>query len=364
MIKICKNCLTINTIKFNPIINGLCQACVNYQTQNQIKWSSRLRNLKKIFKGKNNSFDCIVPVSGGKDSSFQVIKLREYGANPLALCVDTGHFSEIGKYNLNNLRNNGFDILHYKIPQDVANILSKIGLIEDGDIGWSESILINSITTNLAVKLGINKIFWGENSALEYGGPKKVAQSKYLDVKTYKIYSSKNNFKMQKLLNKYGLKRKSLYFSFPSINYLNKLQPFYLGYFVKWDGFQNFEYVKKFGFKSFHKRVSGTVLNYEHIDNYHDGIHDYFRFLKFGIGRSYDQVSRMLRRNMIPINEAKKLINKFNGEFPQNYLGNKLEDILDEIKISKNQFRKLEHKYHNKKIVHKVKGRYKLRFTF
>ena len=52
------------------------------------------------------------------------------------------------------------------------------------------------ITTNLAVKLGINKIFWGENSALEYGGP-KVAQSKYLDVKTYKIYSSKNNFKMQ-----------------------------------------------------------------------------------------------------------------------------------------------------------------------
>ena len=74
------------------------------------------------------------------------------------------------------------------------------------------------------MKLGIQNIL-GENSALEYGGS-KVAQSKYLDVKTYKIYSSKT-IKMQKLLNKYGLKRKSLYFSFPSINYLNN-QPFYL----------------------------------------------------------------------------------------------------------------------------------------
>lgn len=365
MIKFCKNCLTLNTIGFNPIKEDICQACINYEDQNNVNWHRRLNELHKIFKKKkSNNFDCIVPVSGGKDSTFQIFKLREIGAKPLGVCIDTGHFSKIGKKNLENLTKKNLDIMIYKIPKITAHKLSKIGLLRDGDIGWSESILLNVITCNIAVKMGVKNIFWGENSAVEYGGPEHIAKSKFLNLEAYKIHSSKNNYQILKILKNYGLKKNSFYFSFPSYTDLRKLRPFYLGYFIKWDGFKNYDYAKKKGFAGHSKRVSGTILNYEHIDNYQDGIHDYFRFLKFGIGRAYDQISRMLRRKMLKLSEAKNLIKKYNGEFPKEYLGVMLEDILEEIKISKNNFRKLENKFYNKNIIIKKNGTYKLKSEF
>jgi muramoyltetrapeptide carboxypeptidase LdcA involved in peptidoglycan recycling len=77
LIKFCKHCLTLNTIGFNPIKEDICQACINYEDQNKVNWHSRLKELYKIFEQKkSNNFDCIVPVSGGKDSTFQIFKFR------------------------------------------------------------------------------------------------------------------------------------------------------------------------------------------------------------------------------------------------------------------------------------------------
>ena len=97
----------------------------------------------------------------------------------------------------------------------------------------------------------------------------------------------------------YGLERKDLIpFSYPSEEEIKKakIQSLFLGYFFQWDGYKNYEYVSKHGFQTYDKTVEGSYGNYENLDNHQTGIHDYFKFLKFGWGRATDILSMMIRR--------------------------------------------------------------------
>ncbi len=353
---ICKKCLTFDTSS-NIFIKDICSACLYYEKRKNINWKLRKKKFYSIFKrNKKVDYDCVIPVSGGKDSTYQVIKLLETGSKPLAVCVNTGHMSEIGKKNLENLKNFGVEIFSIEFSKELSNKLSKIGLIETGDIEWIENMAINCGVTNITKKLKIKKILWGENSQNEYGGPLSLSESYLLNYKVWlKKFGGQLNLDIKKISRKYNLNLPKLFFNYLPFNEINKIRSIYLGYFFKWDGFENYNYVKKYGFKSFNKRVSGSILNYENIDNYHDGIHDYFRYLKLGMGRAHDQVSRLLRRKKISKLEGIKLIKKYDGEFPKNYLNVNLNTILKEIDISENQFIRVCLKYTNWNIFDKKK---------
>ena len=107
---------------------------------------------------------------------------------------------------------------------------------------------------------------------------------------------------------------------------------------------------EKNGFNSWHQKVEGSYFNYENLDNYQTGIHDYFCFLKFGYGRATAQISMDIRRGNIKRSEALKFIIKNEGSFPTTYLDKKLEEILSEIEMSLDQFIDLSDKFTNKKI--------------
>ncbi|WP_440691076.1 N-acetyl sugar amidotransferase [Candidatus Pelagibacter sp. HIMB1782] len=351
---ICKNCLTLNTSS-NFFLNGTCSACLNFNQRKNIDWDLREKKFNTIFKKNINfDYDCVIPVSGGKDSTYQVIKLLETGCKPLAVCVNTGHMSKIGKINLENLRSLGVELLNIQFSKQLSNELSRIGLIETGDIEWIENMAINCGITNITKKLKINKILWGENSQNEYGGPSNLSESYLLNYKIWlKKFGGQLNLDIKKISQKYKLKLPKLFFNYLPYNEIKKIKSIYLGYFFKWDGFENYNFVKKYGFRSSTQRVRGSILKYENIDNYHDGIHDYFRFLKIGMGRTHDQVSRLIRRKKISKVKGVELIKKYDGEFPDEYLGVKLETILKEINLTKKQFIKLCVKYTNWEIFDK-----------
>jgi len=115
-IRYCKRCVMPET---KPDLHideaGVCNACRSYETRKEIDWSARKKELLAIFdkyrsKDRTN-FDCIVPVSGGKDSTYQVIKMLELGMNPLCVTASTDKLSDIGRHNIENLKNLGVDYI-------------------------------------------------------------------------------------------------------------------------------------------------------------------------------------------------------------------------------------------------------------
>ena len=187
--KFCKMCLYPDTkpeLEFNE--QGICSACTNYEWKQTVNWNEKKSELKQILEkyrskdGKN--YDCIIPVSGGKDSTYQtyVIK-KEFGLNPLVVNFHPLDQTVIGRKNLENLKRLGVDCIEFTANPNVYTKMAKFGLTELGDFQWPEHIGIFTIPVQIAVRYKIPLIIWGENPQLEYGGPINVSTSPILDRK-------------------------------------------------------------------------------------------------------------------------------------------------------------------------------------
>ena len=165
--------------------DGICSACNSYSNRATIDWESResefVSTLNRFKNDDRNSWDCIVPVSGGKDSTVQVMKILELGFNPLCVTATTCHLSEIGRQNLINIRELGADAIEFSPNPVLRRKLNRIGLEQLGDISWPEHLGIFTIPVRAAVQFNVPLIVWGENSQNEYGGPAAAMQNNTLD---------------------------------------------------------------------------------------------------------------------------------------------------------------------------------------
>jgi hypothetical protein len=163
---------------------GICNACRAYESRKNVDWIARKNELTSIlekYRSKDGSWDCIVPVSGGKDSTFQVIRVLQLGLNPLCITSSTCDLSSIGRENIENLKRLGVDHIEFSPNPKVRSKLNRIGLTEVGDIAWPEHVGIFTIPVRAAVQFKIPLIIWGENSQNEYGGPESAVNSNKLD---------------------------------------------------------------------------------------------------------------------------------------------------------------------------------------
>ena len=94
------------------------------------------------------------------------------------------------------------------------------------------------------------------------------------------------------------------------------------------------------GFETYPKPVEGSLVNYENLDNHQTGIHDYFKFLKYGFGRATDLACLHVRRGRLARDDAVALVQRHDGKFPWTYLGKPLEEILDEIDMTRGRVRR------------------------
>jgi hypothetical protein len=124
----------------------------------------------------------------------------------------------------------------------------------------------------------------------------------------------------------------------------------FLGYFLPWDGYSNALIAQAHGFTTLQTTVEGSCVNYENLDNYQTGIHDYFKFLKFGFGRTSDITSLHIRRRRLSREDGCDIIRLHDGKFPWTYLGKSLEDILQPLEISLEEFIRICDKFTNKKL--------------
>jgi len=356
--KYCTNCFLPSTkpqLTFDE--NGVCSACLNYWNRPNIDWKKRkdtfLNIINEIKKNQSNNWDCVVPVSGGKDSTYQALKLRELGLNPLCVTATTCDLSELGRKNIENLKQLGFDYIEFSTNPLVRKKLNRIGLEMIGDISWPEHISINTIPITIALKYDINLIIWGENSQNEYGGLDNAAKARELTWEWLMQFAGFVGLRVSDIEGLYGLEKKDLIpYYYPSMEEIKKakIQSLFLGYFFPWSGYENFEYVMKHGFTTYDKWVEGSYGNYENLDNFQTGIHDYFKFLKFGWSRATDILSMAIRRKQISRVQAFEIIKERDGKYPSSYLGKSLKQILSHIDMSIDEFDSICDKFTNKDI--------------
>ena len=357
-IKYCIKCVMPDT-KPDLLLDeaGICNACRAYENRKDINWGDRKNELISILNKYKSSdgtnWDCIIPVSGGKDSTYQVIRMLQLGMNPLCITATTCDLSDIGRKNIENIKSLGVDYVEFSPNKQVRAKLNKIGLREVGDISWPEHIGIFTIPVKSAVQFNVPLIIWGENSQNEYGGPAAASGNNILDRRWLEEFGGLLGLRLTDLIGQEGLQKKDLIpYSYPNDAELKNagITGLFLGYFIPWDGYSNALIAQAHGFTTYHKTVEGSCVNYENLDNYHTGIHDYFKFLKFGFGRSTDIACLHLRRGRITREDALSIVKEHDGKFPWVYLGKKLEDILKPIDISAEEFIKICDRFTNKKI--------------
>ncbi len=342
---------------------GVCNACRSYEKRIEVDWDKRAAELKEVtdrYRSKDGSqWDCIVPVSGGKDSTYQVIRMLQLGMNPLCVTATTCHLSEIGRKNIQNIKDLGVDYVEFSPNPVVRRKLNRIGLTDVGDISWPEHVGIFTIPVRAAVQYNVPLIVWGENSQNEYGGPAAAADNNVLTRRWLEEFGGLLGMRVSDLVGVDGIEQRHLIpYSYPTDEELARVgvTGIFLGHYLPWDGYANALISQAFGFTSVSTTVEGSIVNYENLDNLQTGIHDYFKFLKFGFGRSTDIACLHVRRGRITRQDALQMVKLHDGKFPSTYLGVPIKQILEPLGMSVDEFVEICDRFTNKSIF-KTDGR-------
>lgn len=302
-------------------------------------------------------YDCIVPVSGGKDSTYQVWRLLQEGYNPLCVTAPTDQLTPLGRKNIENLKSLGCDYVEFSVNPKVRKLINRYALLNVGDIQWPEHLLIYTIPVRAAVLFQIPIIVWGECPQREYGaGRPEDASLKYFDRRVLEEYGSLNGLRVSDLPSIPGIQTTDLYlYQYPDPDDVENLglKGIYLDNYFPWNGISNFVISQSLGFEVYHKNILGTIANYENLDNYVHGIHDYLKYLKFGFSRATDVACNLIRRNLLSRNDAIHLVRENDGLYPSFYMDKSLIDILAEYSISESDFNDICDDYTNYELFQK-----------
>ncbi|MEZ8700487.1 N-acetyl sugar amidotransferase [Vibrio cyclitrophicus] len=357
-IKYCTSCMYPETkpdLWFNE--QGKCSACINFEGRTEIDWEQRkneFENITNKYKSIDGSnYDCIIPVSGGKDSTYQVIRVLQAGLNPLCVTAETDSLSDIGRRNLENLKRLGVDHVNVTTNPKIRRKLSRLALREVGDIQWAEHVTIFTIPIQVAVEKNIPLIIWGENSQHEYGGPAAAAENNVLDRRWLEEFGGMLGMRITDLIGQDDITRRDLipYF-YPSDEELKRVgvTGIFLGYYFPWDGYNNTLVAQAYGFESYPTPTEGSFVNYENLDNYYHRVHDYFKYIKYGFGRATDQANNHIRRGRLDRRDIVDFLKDNDGNYPDVYLGRSLDSVLEEIDMSKDEFDEICDRFTNKKL--------------
>lgn len=351
--KICTNCVMPSTkpdLHFNE--DGVCDACQSQKSKNsEIDWKKReeeFLNLIKQYKV-HPDYDCIIGVSGGKDSTYQVIKVLELGLNPLCVCFEPTIPTEIGRKNLENLNNLGVDLIHIKRNPVVYKKLAKEAFIRTGDNEWQNHLGIFTTVPKLAVNFNIPLIIWGESPQIEYGGPASSKTRNTLDRQWLEEFGGLLGNRISDMVGVDGLTKKDLsLYTYASDEDIHRVgvTGLFLGYYFKWDLREVVKKSKEHGFSVQDRPVETTYENFENLDCYSNHVHDYLKYVKYGFGRATDNACLDIRLGYITREEGVRLVNKYDGIPPKKAIN----EYLNYTGFTQKEFNKIVDSYTNKRI--------------
>lgn len=316
--KYCTKCVMPDTrpgITFNEL--GICSACQSYEHRKKIDFDARFEELKKLcdqHRGRNgkDGYDCMIAVSGGKDSHFQVYIMKEVlGMNPLLVTVeDNFPMTEAGKHNLKNISEAfGCDLISMKPNIKAQKAAMKFTFKKYGKPTYFLDRYIYTYPLHMALKFNTPLLVYGENVEYEYGGVNAVESASAKG----QINNGVGSGIPTKELIDAGVSTKDLnFFEAPDSDLLDGLEPIYMSYFVEWNSFKNYELAKIKGFHDLTHEWNRThhVENFDQIDSRAYLVHSWMKYPKFGHASATDYCARMVRYGLLSREQAIDLVKK------------------------------------------------------
>lgn len=312
--KFCKKCIMPDTrpgITFDK--NGICIACQNNERKKNVNWETRFDELKKLcdkYRRKDSTeYDCIIAVSGGKDSHYQVHVMKELmNMNPLLVTVeDVFTMTKAGQHNIKNISEAfGCNLISFKPDRKAAKIICRHMFEKYGRPLWYVDRLLYTVPLYFASSFKIPLVVYGENVSYEYGG---VDDKETYSARRQVFNGVAPDIDLQELTDAGVAAEELAYLKAPSENMLNSLDPIYLSYFVEWNAVKNFEFAKSRGFKSLEHEWERTnhIENFNQIDSFGYLLNAWMKFPKYGHAYATDYAARWVRYGLLTREEAVKL---------------------------------------------------------
>jgi N-acetyl sugar amidotransferase len=318
----CARCVTPSTrpaVVIGP--DGVCSACCSHATKTAIDWDARRRDFETVVaraKERSRGYDCLVPVSGGKDSTWQVVRCLEYGLNALAVTWKSPSRNALGARNLANLVSLGVDHIDYQVSPKVERKFLYHALQRYGSPAIPMHMALFSIPTRIAVRFGIPLVVWGENSAFEYGGADEHRLGFRLDSRWLKTYGVTQGTTARDWIGaELSEKEMTPYFG-PSDEELEAagVVAAFLGYYFPWDPETSLAVAKTHGFETRREGPKTGYYDYADIDDDFISIHHYLKWYKFGFTRTFDNLSLEIRNGRLTRAQAVEILRARGDETP------------------------------------------------
>jgi N-acetyl sugar amidotransferase len=362
----CKACILPDTkpgVKFDT--EGVCSACRSVELKRKIDWSARAAKLHEIcdeIRGSNgNGYDCVVPVSGGKDSMYQVYTMSQvYKLRVLAVIIAPHLQTVEGIQNLNCMVENlDVDLIKVSPRPSTLQKIRKMALVKLGNPNYAEHRVVFAAVARTALFYGAPLVAWGEDIGTEFGG--NVANSS--------LTGSAEDLINNDLFREAGFDEfvdgvisddELFFYDHPAMAEIRrkKIKSIYLGFFHNWNGPKNYELAKTFGFTGRRAGpLSGNIINYDNIDEKLCEVHNWLKFIKLGFWRPTDEACYQIWNGMIPRKTAVELVREKQYEFPIEYL----REFCEYHDITEEQYFKCQESWRNLDIWHKVNGTWRLK---
>ena len=366
----CTKCLNMTTrpnIVFSA--DGLCPPCKAFIDPNEIDWDSRNRELREILEfaqnNRSSGYDCIIGVSGGKDSTRQAIFVRDVlKMNPLLVSLNypPEQMSDLGARNLTNLINLGFSCVNISCSPNIWKVLMKEGFYRFGNWAKSTEMALFSSVPKLAVAYQIPLIWWGENISVALGDLNAVGQTAS-DGNRIKYSHTISGGDIEWMLEK-GFKRNQLnQFLFPSDEEMRRanIRIVFLAHFIR--DFSIFINGNISALRGLHvKNPSASDADFwgtSMLDEEFFTVNMMIKWLKFGFGRTNDNVNEEIRAGRMTREEAIQIVEKFDGKCSTEVI----EKFCQYIEITIDEFWRVVDSFVNPMLFAKVdQGVYRKKF--
>ena len=357
----CKKCVyPESAVNFTFNEDGVCSGCSVAAERPEIDWDARFAHFKEIcyeYQSKDKSnYDCIIPVSGGKDSYYQTYVIKEVlGLNPLLVTYNGHNYLDVGMENLNNMRDIfGCDHIFFTPSKKAIIKMNRLGFKMTGDMNWQNHAGIVTAPIIAAVKYRVPLMIWGEHS-LDLNGSNSLN-----DLVEFTARNRKENllrgFDYEDFIEETEKLRPQdlLWCKYPSDEQIIDVgvRGIFLGNFVNWDGNKNFEVAQKYGFKPNpvpFERTYRTMSNLD--DRYENGIHDLMKYVKFGYGRTTDHASRDIRLGHLTRDQGIELVRKYDSVVSQD-----LYYWLEYVGMTEKEFWEIADTFRDKRVWRKENG--------
>lgn len=359
--KYCNNCVLPDTrpgIEIEP--DGMCNACHRHREKSyDIDWKQREKDFEKLVdevKAVKAPFDCVVPVSGGKDSTAQVVKCLEYGLKVLAITWRTPGRTAIGQKNLDNLIRLGADHIDYSVNPEVERKFTYAALKKTGSTAVPMHLGLYIIPLRFAVLFKVPLVMWGESPAMEYGGKKDEHLAQNLDHRFLKSHGILQGTLMEDWISEDLTERDLEIYRMPEEKEFRDagVKSIFMGYFFKWSPQESLRVACEHGFSVRAEGPKVGYYNYADIDCDFISVHHYFKWLKFGFSRLFDNLSLEIRNGIMTRAEAIEIIRATGPQVPTE----DIDRLCKFLQISQGHFWEIAESFRNRDVWRRKNGKW------